>query len=117
MPLRVKALFDNKIFTEDANEPTKEFEIDKYGEANHLSNDVYPIPLTPEILEKCGFQWDIYWQGLTDGNWVLTEGENNTYRLAYGKRRHDVIVYGIKYLHQLQNLFFCLVGQELNYTP
>lgn len=82
-------------------------------QGNDDYGDCYPIPLTPEILQKTNFEWDIFWQGLTDGNWVLTEGEKG-YRIAYGKRRHDFIVYGIEYLHQLQNLYFALTGTELN---
>lgn len=75
------------------------------------------IPLTPEILEKCGFEWDIYYQARTNGNYVLTEGELDSWRIAYGKRRADIIVYGIKYVHQLQNLIFALTGTELKYQP
>lgn len=72
------------------------------------------IPLTSEWLYRLGLYWDIYWQGITDGNWVLTEGnENGTWRIAYGKTRHDIIVWNIKYVHQLQNLYQCLSGKEL----
>lgn len=77
---------------------------------------IEPIPLTTEILAKCGFEWDIYWQGITDGNWVLTEGEKG-YKIAYGKRRHDTILWGIQWLHQFQNLYYSLTGTELNYRP
>lgn len=79
----------------------------------YAGEDLQPIPLTPEILEKCGFEWDIYWQGRTDGNWVITEGEAETWRIAYGKRKNDIVVYGIKYLHKFQNLYFELTGKEL----
>ncbi len=72
------------------------------------------INLTKEWLLKFGFEWDIYWQGYTDGNWVITEGaESGMWRMAYGKRRHDIISYQIKYVHQLQNLYFALTGHEL----
>ena len=73
---------------------------------------IKPIELTEEWLIRLGFEWDIYWQGHTDGNWVLTSGEIG-WRIAYGKRKHDFIVYKIQYVHQLQNLYFALTAVEL----
>jgi len=76
--------------------------------------DEYGIPLTEEWLTRFGIDWDIYWQGYTDGNWVLTNGnETGIWRIAYGKRRNDIIVWYLKYVHQLQNLYFALTGKEL----
>lgn len=61
------------------------------------------IPLTPEILEKCGF---VQTSAATFGNGIIGiyfgEGE---YFYNHGKG---------KYLHQLQNLYFALTGEELN---
>jgi len=76
--------------------------------------NVYPIPLTEEILLKCGFE--------------------KTYRIGFGELqpcyanlsfglmiRCNSLFYDyiggrieIKYLHQLQNLFYSLYGKELN---
>ena len=85
--------------------------------------NIQPIPLTPEILEKCGFEY------VTD--WTVPD-----------KRKHDCVTFldlgymylasgmmgggvtlfqndrrstgtNIEYLHQLQNLYFCLCGEEL----
>lgn len=69
-----------------------------------------PIPLTEEILLKCGFEiddvlapcmhvakeWDLEW--FIDG--VYLDGSNTK----------------AVYLHQLQNLYFALKGEELNIT-
>lgn len=74
-----------------------------------------PIPLTPEILEQCGFEqsnefddtfrlndFDIYYRkGYCE--WVVDDRgdtEGTKPRL-------------IKYLHQLQNLYFALTNEEL----
>lgn len=72
---------------------------------------LYPIPLTHEILEGCGtvegrcfyvmlpkeavrfLMWSDY-----DGNWFYDNGNNKI---------------SVKYLHQLQNLYFALTGEEL----
>lgn len=71
-----------------------------------------PVHLTPEILEKCGFVFNTYWETEIvdlsedkDGFFLCTEDchEGDIYRL--GK--------GFHFLHQLQNLFYCLSGQEL----
>lgn len=76
-----------------------------------------PIPLTPEILEKCGCVKDEnnlqielgarmrLW--FNDGNPaemdIIQDGKHISFKCAH-----------IKYLHQLQNLYFALSGNELN---
>jgi hypothetical protein len=76
-----------------------------------------PIPLTPEILEKAGFEKDgdyFFFQPMLEnihyrliefpeGNWIVSKGFINY--------NHELRV--IKYLHQLQNLYFALTGEEL----
>ena len=82
----------------------------------YLFNEILPIPLTPEILEKCGFEKanDRYggylspvfnsgrirlsWYSETDDDWYWYNGCWNT---------------KIKHLHQLQNLYWCLCWEEL----
>ena len=76
---------------------------------------ISPIPLTPEILEKAGFR-----QMLTDGWYVLRpdlcfNGWANGFKYYFpynylNMMGADIRVY---YLHQLQNLYFALTGQEL----
>lgn len=85
------------------------YESDTYGNFESYK----PIKLTNEWLVKLGFEWDIFYQGWTDGNWVLTEGDKNQFRISYGKRKHDILLWNIKYVHQLQNLYFALCGKEL----
>lgn len=86
------------------------------------SRYIKPISLTPEILEKCG---------LKNGN---SELDRNVF---YSTNKHlaqfSVNISGsfgiyvgvfialrsvhLEYLHQLQNLYFALTNEELNYTP
>lgn|SRR5690349_4803511 len=91
---------------------------------DEIDNSEYydPIPLTPEILEQCGF--------------TLSDDNRRTYELEKGNCKIIVFidgsitvtdesyleVHGIciggnektqNYLHQLQNLFFALTGEEL----
>ena len=78
-----------------------------------LSNDDFhePIPLTPELLIKCGFE------GMVRKNDYILDGfrithvhltENFCYALGNGCNPPTM-----KYLHQLQNLYYVLTGKEL----
>jgi hypothetical protein len=71
-----------------------------------------PIPLTPEILVKCGFELD-------EGRYLKPVGSN----ISIAFRDDIYLTYDSdcasfdeelgKYLHQLQNLYFALTGEEL----
>lgn len=80
-----------------------------------------PIPLTPELLEKCGFvkiesgstpygDHDAYIIGEESGRLIWSAGRllkpipNGYLRIAQAE---------IKYLHQLQNIIFDMTGEEL----
>lgn len=74
-----------------------------------------PIPLTPEILEKCGFEeW-------AKGNWKLPEvlclngwsNKFNYYEPYQVLSTYTGNVY-LQYVHQLQNLYFALTGEEIS---
>jgi hypothetical protein len=86
-----------------------------------------PIPLTPEILEKCGFESDA-WDEMPDETTSYTlpvfDDRGDYYASAVLRSKYpftSVIVdaqeYKVSrqynYLHQLQNLYFALTGQEL----
>jgi len=101
-----------------------------------------PIPLTPEILEKCGFEKKVftethdagyYTKGYTDSRvyYFRELGTGNT-SLAFCDGQYDKcsliqlktpvddgvykflhFAYHPKYLHELQNLYFGLTGKEL----
>ena len=92
-----------------------------------------PIPLTSEILEKCGFKLnddrdlktrhpednlkyslevsEYQYIGVTnDDSWFVGGHHSNPF---YG----HYLRYDFKYLHQLQNLYFALTNEELIYKP
>lgn len=84
------------------------------------SNNLYgisncsPIPLTEEWLLKFGFErdWDIEtaypaFQGLKLS--IFGTGKSNEFECNESELR-------IKYVHQLQNLYFALTGKELTYN-
>lgn len=77
-----------------------------------------PIPLTPEILEKCGFEWDDRdddnkWLVLYYGRYKLMTDESSGFNLvnAYVDNK---FINNYRYLHQLQNIFFFATGEELS---
>jgi hypothetical protein len=87
-----------------------------------------PIPLTPEILEKCGFDINGFWEF----EFILSDFSKLVLDLRQGylwlresdlskKPENDSIVClwnrDLKkeiFLHQLQNLYFALTGEELD---
>lgn len=81
--------------------------------------EVKPIPLTPEWLERCGLvnneimpsyklhmavrPYQTAIQGVFPGEWQVTLIDAVPYPIGQT----------IKYVHQLQNLYFALTGEEL----
>ena len=82
--------------------------------------DFHPIPLTPEILEKCGFSMLDKESFILEHKDGIIRLENdgsfgilgNKYELGWASRSNLC-----KHFHQLQNLYYALTGQELNYQP
>jgi len=82
-----------------------------------------PIPLTPEVLEKCGFVYET-----KEKNHFVKDQSNQLYISIYlgdGDYQPQICDDGIMsitlkrilYLHQLQNLYFALISEELQYQP
>jgi hypothetical protein len=77
-----------------------------------------PIPLTPEILDKAGFRKINYYEGNAFGLEISDSHElvcnERMFWLACDDSFYNEPLDHIKYLHQLQNLYFALTGEELN---
>jgi hypothetical protein len=83
----------------------------EYGEV-----ELNPIPLTAEILEKAGFKLQPQKTSIfLKGRLKLWLGHNGA--IAYLKNEDTEESYFIPHnpqsLHQLQNLYFALIGEEL----
>ena len=72
----------------------------------HMDNHLEPIPLTQELLEKCGFE--PFLNMLVKGGIGWTEGDS-LIQICEGMGAVECTT-----LHQLQNLYFALTGEELN---
>ena len=73
-----------------------------------------PIPLEPVQLKRAGFEID-YWKSVKKyikGSDVVTFRIDNLGEYYF---RSDVANFIVKYVHQLQNLYFALTGQELEF--
>lgn len=95
----------------------KPFRISGIAEENRMEG-FEGIPLTPDVLAKCGFVKGPRQSGGYCGysNGVIKLDDHCTFGL-YDGRMDDAGTkfYGppLDYLHHLQNLFFALTGEEL----
>lgn len=73
--------------------------------------NIEPIPLTPELLQKAGFKWvsSIYRWKHDCGYEIIRHDFGFENGLGNGSFRQP----SLKHLHQLQNLYFALTGEEL----
>jgi len=85
-------------------------------EIGKMQQWIEPIPLTPDVLKKCGFKVDLFSANLyhaPDDYWqVYIDDTGGVFRMP------GTSLAKIKYLHQLQNLYFFISGgTEINYKP
>ena len=66
-----------------------------------------PIPITPEWLERMGFEKQTDWSYYFDDIYF---SYNETGDLTCRLRYYKTICY---YVHQIQNLYFALTGEEI----
>ncbi len=71
---------------------------------------LHPIPLTSEILLKCGFIED-------DGIWVMKIGLKLYYDGTGFYHINSEMLTHLDYLHQLQNWYYFNINEELTFTP
>ena len=106
---------NGKIYTVSRLDGTKDILVEEERGLFTLNYNLYGIPLTPEILDKCGFE--------------------KSNRIDFGELKQCYVIFSLalmirhdsyfidwvggnteaRYLHQLQNLYFALTGEELNY--
>lgn len=104
------------------------------GYAAEYYNNFKPIPLTEEWLLKFGFKKEEGTPTKNHGNYFSMWVMDYKYSFSYAPfredwgfyhsytdapdpkedNRFDFISCGIKYVHQLQNLYFALTGEELD---
>jgi len=83
---------------------------------NCTSATVQPLLLNNEVLADCGFEFDDYyklWQKKIDGKKADMQ-INLDYDITDFMRRP--LIKAISSLHQLQNIYFALKGNELEFS-
>ena len=73
-----------------------------------------PIPLTGEILLKCGFESPYISDAYS--RYYYHEEITGLFEIIHGEVQYSIdsnIVCEMGYLHQLQNLFYAITGKEL----
>jgi hypothetical protein len=90
---------------------------ENYGHAELFQ----PIPISPEILEKAGFNLRVIEESVFKEKyyanrafWFDKEPFIEGYQFSI--RGHSYFNCFIKYVHQIQDLYFALTGEELNIT-
>lgn len=80
-----------------------------------FNKEFKPVPLTPELLKRCGFQWEdnqnAYFFKEDGGEIYVRQNFTKEYYLRYYDSENFEIK--IEYLHELQNLIYCLTKIEL----
>lgn len=112
------------IFTNE-NSVARAIDKEDMADIDELLCVIEPIHLTPEVLEKCGFEtantkrdfgngfewcrWELKYQYI----FQVDKGifEYSLFQDEFGSNEKGV---EITSLHQLQNLYFALTGEELN---
>lgn len=77
--------------------------------------NIDPIPLTEEILLKCGFRdvssYKDYWLTVEDDLTIEISVRRN--EMCFTCVSDVGLLCDVKYVHQLQNLYFAISGKEL----
>lgn len=107
----------------DCDDKYMQVEVDDFKTIQADPDWLLPIPISPEILEKCGFE------KVSSSFYEIDLGNNigqlqvNPYNGIVFIGHHRLDGFGINPntsnsfpLHQLQNLFYALTGEELNVT-
>lgn len=82
------------------------------GETDYRFIDyIEPIELTEEVLLKIGFNKERDIKTLNEEVFVW---HNGIIEYQCGDCNYDAVICQCKYLHQLQNAYYLLTGQELN---
>lgn len=95
----------------------------KYNNEGGMFHHLQPIPITPDILQQFGFVdpanngWGLrlYLNEADELVWYLQDQQfHGEARIKYQTRGSGFTRdFGIRYVHQLQNLFHALTGTEL----
>lgn len=91
----------------------------KVGIFSSKNHKIIPIELTEELLLKCGFErvfTNDYWYQIRIGDKRLLVSILGNIEIEKWDRTMINFLSICQYIHQLQNLFFSLTGEELVFS-
>lgn len=79
--------------------------------SHEFGDHIHPVPLTEEWLLKFGLGYDniTYWKDEI----MIAPNKDGVFNVWYHTLSYGKLYITIQYVHQLQNLYFALTGQEL----
>jgi hypothetical protein len=104
-----------KVTGIDVSDRVHSFVLLSDGHGKYVFDELKPITLTGEILIRFGF-------GRVGNTAYRTVTKNLNYQLFLSKTQNGynttdaVLLNPLQYVHQLQNLYFALTGEELTLT-
>lgn len=112
-----RSKFPMKVVSIDTNTVYLDFEGNEGDVFDGKESDIYPIPLTKEILLKNKFKKGEYYQNINSYRYVYNEDSRFFDVLIFGTKDSYIIEacnFRLKYVHQLQCLLnFC--GIEIDF--
>jgi hypothetical protein len=90
--------------------------IDIFDFRNRSLGNAEPIELTEDVLVKLGFEGEMYEFCLLADDFNITVNliENRVEISFFGNCEAELCIkYNVKYLHELQNVYYCLTNEEL----
>lgn len=88
-------------------------------EPYYIFDDIFGIPLTEDILLKCGFEFYGYgentvtFKGYRFKEFDLLFLDDDNRSIEFMNNINEKVYCNLQFLHQLQNLYFALTNQEL----
>lgn len=98
-PMYVEAIFKDTVYLN--------FEGNEGDVWEENIKDLVPIPLTEEILIKAGFKEE--YDGWVFSKTIFITKDDDGWHVG----NFGFFINSIQYLHQLQNLYFALTGEEI----
>lgn len=100
-------IFNSEILTTDERPESAEF-------IKVANTDLLPIPLTPEWLEKFGAKRYGHGSGYLIDSYYLSVAKDGSFLIGILFADNSITnLKKLKHVHQLQNLYFALTGEEL----
>jgi hypothetical protein len=82
----------------------------------YLFDDLKPIPLNEDWLIRAGFEKSTTQDKFfTKGNNIGISTADDKFRFIQGNFVCQLVLTDLQHVHQLQNLYYCLCGKELEF--